>query len=359
MPEIKKISSKHSWNDIFTHEFEGYCDIYFTFNYFDLFQRHFKVKAEALYWNDDHITIFWPHLVRKTEPMTDDDDHDDLYDLVSPYGYAGPLVLGKDVVEGGMRSRIGCFLDEYEALAQTKRYVCEFIRFHPIFRNVRYFKHNMVTECVTEVVLIDLNKTLATIWKDIRKGHRYDISKCEKRGCQTSITCQPSVSEVRQFADMYALTMDRVKAEKKYYFPFEFIADHFKLLNTLLISVKKNDEIIAGGMFLLGHKYIHYHLAATSLGSAPLAPSKLVLWTAIRWAQAHGLRCFNLGGGFARLDELGRFKRGFSKNRAVFHVGKKVFDEKMYERLVSDTMPFVDDKRFFPAYRRRIDDTIV
>ena len=125
--------------------------------------------------------------------------------------------------------------------------------------------------------------------------------KCEKLGCQTSITCQPSVPEVRQFADMYAITMDKAKAEKKYYFTLEFIANHVKLFNTLLISARRKDEISGGEVFLLGNKFIHYPLAATSQ-AAPLGPSKLVIRRAIRWAQARGLNCLNLGGGLTRFD---------------------------------------------------------
>ena len=66
------------------------------------------------------------------------------------------------------------------------------------------------------------------------------------------------------------------------------------------------------------------------------APNNILLWEAIKYAKREGCKERHLGGGLTDSpeDSLFRFKKKFSSNCKHFYIGKRVHDQKIYEKLI-------------------------
>ena len=352
------VKGRIEWNSLLKEEFGKYNDVYFKYEYFELYKRYYNVEPEAIFWEDKNLKIFWTHLIRDISRIEQFKDFK-YYDLTTPYGYGGPLTITKTEDEEKINKSLKIFFEEYKEYALKNNYVCEFIRFHPIFENWKFFNGILEIEYLNDVVIVDLAKDLEEIWKNIKKGHRYNIKKTIKKGCEIEIINKPSIGDIEDFLNLYYETMDKNKASKKYYFPLEFINNHFNLLNAILIKLKYEKRVIGASIFIFGDKIIHYYLSGTAYAFKSLYPSDLILWEAIKWAKENDFKLLHLGGGRGKNDSLFEFKRGFSKDIIPFYIGKKVFDVKAYQALLTvNPMPKTSDE-YFPAYRQGLDEKIV
>lgn len=317
------VRDKSAWNSIIEKEFSEYNDIYFRYEYIELFEKHYNVKLEGKLWEDNRVKIFWGHLIRDISEIEQFKDFK-YYDLTTAYGYGGPLIIAKTEDNEKTKKSIGTFLAEYEDFAQKSGYICEFIRFHPFLGMGRYLKGNFVVEYVNDVIAVDLTQELEEIWRKISKGQRYNIKKSEKEGSKTEIIRAPKDKDIQTFLDIYYQAMDRRKATVQYYFTKEFVKDSFNTLNSILIMIKHRDEIIGTSMFIFGEKIIHYHLSGATLDLKGVYPSALALWGAIKWAKEIGFDLLHLGGGRGKSDSLFKFKRSFFKKHTHFILGSLI-----------------------------------
>ena len=153
--------------------------------------------------------------------------------------------------------------------------------------------------------------------------------------------------------------MDKNNATQKYYFSAEFIKDHFKLLNTLLIEAEHGNNTLGMSMFIYGDYIIHYHLSGTSIDPRKLYPSHMILFEAMKWAKERKFKYLNLGGGRGVNDNLFGFKKGFSKLTNPFYTANMIFNNNVYEELIelNDIIP--DSTNYFPKYRYGFDEKIL
>ncbi len=347
----------NNWNEIIETSFQEHSDVYFNFEYFELYSKYYDVKPEGIFWEDDNVKIFWSHLIRnlhKIEPLK----KYNYKDFITPYGYGGPLIYPKNNQKGDVQKSIQKFFKDYYNWAQANNYICEFIRFHPILENWKYLKGIIEVNYINDVVAIDLTESIEQIWRNMSKNTRYYSKKVQEEFEDIIIIKNPSKNEIDEFVSLYNETMDKNKASKKYYFSIDFIKDHFKL-GTLLIYCKNKDNVLgSSAMFLKGSKMMHYHLSATNY-NFKISPTRAILWSAINRAKESGLKWFHLGGGRAENDSLFQFKKGFSKIIFPFHIGKIIFNNKVYDELTSLNSFSKQNPNFFPLYRVGYDDTIL
>jgi len=356
---MKVETSKHVWNQILNEHFPSMNDIYFTYEYFELFAQQYKCTPESIYWEDSNIEIFWTHLTRKIDHITLNDGS--IYrDLTTPYGYGGPLYKIKN--NGDLNRSLMEFFKEYKNYCQEKNYISEFLRFHPKYQNWKIFENSTHFEPLysNDIVGIDILKRLPDILGEMKKNKRYQIRKTEEKGCEVSILENPLRSDIDDFLKVYNETMDRNKASNKYYFKRNFLENHFKLLNDKCILAKATweSQIVSMSLFIFNSDLIHYHLS----GSIPVKgiyPADLIIWEVIKWAKLRGFSFFQLGGGRGSNDSLFSFKKGFSKVIYPFWFGKIMFNEEIYIKL-SEQNPFLKkDDSFFPLYRKGYDKQII
>jgi len=351
---MEVIKSKKEWEGIL-YDFK-ISDIFFKYAYFELYKKHYNVDIEGIYWEDKNIKIFLGHLVRDISniPLYKNFNY---FDLITPYGYGGPLIVTKTNDEDEIKKSLLKFKQEYYNYCISEKYVCEFIRFHPIFGNHKYFNYIFNVEYITDTVVADLNRDIDTIFKSLRKGQRYNINKTIKEGCTISLTSNPKEEDIDDFMECYVEMLKRNKSQKKYYFTKEFIKDHFNYLDSILITAKYNNNCIGASIFIKGSNIMYYHLSG-SFKIKGIYPNDLIIWEAIKYAKQNNFKYLFLGGGRGSNDSLFKFKAGFSSEFKPFYVGKIIFDEDIYKKLVN-IAKLDNNDNFFPLYRKIVDDTIV
>ncbi|MFA4849322.1 MAG: GNAT family N-acetyltransferase [Methanoregula sp.] len=346
------VTRREEWNRELA-QFSEVMDVYFNFDYFDIFASHYHARPEALVWEDPNISVFWSHLVREIPDAPGNPQF--FSDLITPYGYGGPLIHYKSTAPSKIQASLHSFMEEYFEFARERHYVSEFIRFHPILKNWEPFREDfqklIVLDYNNDTVYIDLTKGIDEIWQEIRKGHRYNIKKTERERCEVNIVENPSDSDIDAFIALYHQTMKNNCASDKYLFTPSFIKDHFSRLSAVLVRADYCGQLIGASMFIAGDSCINYHLSGSDKSPKGVYPSELIIWNVIEWAKKRDFRIFHLGGGLKKDDPLFNFKKGFSRLIAPFFTGKIIFDHNQYQSLTQSKMNPNTNENFFPAYR--------
>lgn len=347
---MEVIFKKEKWNNTLIKEFPDVWDIYFKYEYFNLFSKNYNVKPESLYWEDSNIKIFWSHLIRNFEYNKNFKNYQIYHDVITPYGYGGPLIVKKVEEKSKINESFKTFFNSYQKYCQKNNYISEFIRFHPFLDNWVEFEGLFEIEYLNDVVSLDLTQDYEIIWSNMSKKTRYYTKRSLKEFEVIKISDNPSENEVNDFISLYYETMDKNEASKKYYFSDEFIKNHFKF-GTILIYCKNRANVLASSaMFLKGNRIIHYHLSSSNY-KIEGSPSRAVLWAAIEWAKDNGFKWFHLGGGFGSNYSLFNFKKGFSNILLPFYMGKIIFNNEVYKELYSLNPLSNENPNFFPLYR--------
>lgn len=350
------IKDKNKWNSLLDGEFSEYNDIFFRYNYFELYEKYCEAVPEGIFWEDKNIKLFWTHLIRDISRIKQFEKFK-YYDLTTPYGYGGPLIIIKTEDKEKINESLKEFFEKYKDYALRNNYICEFVRFHPIYKNWEFLHSIFNIEYLNNIAIINLNKDLEKIWQNIKKGHKYNIKKSIREGCKVEVINNPLKKNINNFIKIYYFVMDKNQASKKYYFPTEFINAHFKLLNAILIEVKYKSRTIGSSIFICGNKIVHYYLSGATHDFKGLYPSDLMLWEAIKWAKGNNFKILHLGGGRGENDSLFEFKKGFSDLIKPFRIGKLIFNANTYSKLSR-----INNKRpshYFPEYRQGFDKKIV
>ncbi|UYP48050.1 hypothetical protein NEF87_004335 [Candidatus Lokiarchaeum ossiferum] len=356
------LNTKSSWNEVLKKKFPKFNDIYFCYEYFQIYSENYNGVPEAIYWADSNVEIFWTHIVRGIDHLNLNKNYE-FFDLTTPYGYGGPLF--NILNDKGVKESILIFFKEYSIYCKKNNYISEFIRFHPLLKN-----HKLLTDIseiqlqyLNDVVAIDLTKDKPDIFSNFKKNKRYQIRKSEKMECKVIIDENPQLSDIKSFIDLYYQTMDKNTASNKYYFSEKFILNHFEMLHGRIIVAKAilASEIVGMSLFIFGNEYIHYHLSGSKKIKG-LYPSDMILWYIVKWAKTQNNKCFNwfhLGGGRGTNDSLFKFKSGFSQHTFPFYLGKIIFCPKEYEKLSKKNPNCEENETFFPPYRKGFDENII
>jgi hypothetical protein len=325
-------------------------DVYFQPEYLMMQQANGDGQARLALYKDIDGIVAYPFLMRDID-LTG--YREGFKDITSPYGYSGPVVRchsrDHDVAVGAS------FIRSFRRFCTQNRIVSEFVRFHPLLENWRFFNDSMGLEYVRDTVVIDLTKPLEQIWQDSFKGRvRTAIRKALKAGVQVSFH-----DEVfSDFTELYQLTMRRLEASRYYFFSERYFAglNHLVKTNGVTAVARHEGKAIGCAVLLKGRDFAHYHLSASNPNYRSLPATDLIIWEAIQWAKAHDLKAFHLGGGYSgNNDSLYRFKAGFSPKRGKYVVGKFIHLPDVYDDLTryvfgSDYDTAVKNG-FFPLYR--------
>lgn len=294
--------------------------------------------------NNEYCLI--PLLIRPIPPQNN------LVDAISPYGYSSPII------SKGMNNRnLDVCLKEFCEQANQLGIVSVFLRLHPLLPlDLDVLNRYGQTQLHGCTVYIDLNFGFEKLSREIRKGHREDIRKLQTQSFTVEIN---NWSHLESFAEAYKSTMERVKASQFYMFSMSYFEQLLlSLANKMhLFSVlSPQGEFAAGGLFAECNGLVQYHLSGSNAEFSKFAPSKLMLYEVIKWAEARGNRYLHLGGGHgAKEDGLYEFKRGFSDKKADFYTHRMIINPLLYQQLCEDwrqntgnRLPTTD---FFPLYR--------
>jgi len=309
-------------------------DAYFLPEYHRAYELNGDGRARAFVARDGDDLLFYPFLVRPIEKVGDRPVDGSWQDIETVYGYSGPI---SSSVNPYFLSKAWA---AFASWCEQQQIVAEFIRFNPLAESHRYVEGWCEVVVDRETVALDLACSEEELWSGYPSVHRNMVRKAIRSGLVCEQTTSPE--DVVAFKAMYQEAMDRIGADRYYYFSDAYFR---QLLDGLgdgvrLFVVRSGDDIAAAALFLVHGDRIGYHLA----GSAPVyrgaAPSNLLLHTVADWGRSLGHRWLHLGGGTTASpdDALFRFKASVSKLRLPFRVGKRVHNQEAYDALCTQWM---------------------
>ncbi|MCI8483529.1 MAG: GNAT family N-acetyltransferase, partial [Lachnospiraceae bacterium] len=264
------------------------------------------------------------------------------FDLITPYGYGG-FFSENEFPED--------FYKVYEAYCREKGYVCEFVRFELFYGYEKYFEGE--TECRTHNVVRNLQISLEDMCMDFEHKVRKNIKKAVRNGLEMMV--EESTDHLEDFLRIYYETMERTGADRQFYFSENFFRTISQMKeNMVYFYVLYEGKIIAAELVLYGAENAYSYLGGTDREYFALRPNDFLKYEMMKWLKEKGLKNFVLGGGYGADDGIFRYKKSFAPNGiADFYIGRKIFDEELYQRLVEmrEEGDFEKESRFFPLYR--------
>lgn len=322
-------------------------DIYLTPAYARLYETMEQGKAEEWVLNSPHGRISYTFIKRKIESETEQD----YYDITTPYGYGGPVVLEvNDKV-----ALLAEFEQAFKEYCQAENIVSEFIRFHPILENATDFKTVYQPIYLRQTVGTSVDPEGQTPLLEFNQSTRKLVRRAEKQGVTYRVVTAPE--NLDDFLAIYYATMDRNQADTFYYFDrayFEACVAVFKE-NLVLIEVSLADKVIGACIYFRSGKVLHEHLMGSLTDYLSYSPVYVLKHAAVQWAAEEGIELIHYGGGLSNAedDPLFQFKRKFTKSTLFdFYIGKKIHLPEVYDQICQSKGISSDDP-FFPAYRKR------
>jgi len=301
--------------------------------------------------------LFIPYLLRRYESLSPESmGREEVYDVVSPYGYPG-LLLSDAARQSPKFAR-----EAMHRLSETLREMgaCSaFFRMHPLLSNglSELFPEGFFT-AAGETVAMDLTLNEGELWKGIREGHQWTIKKCKKLGFVPRMVSLRD--HIERVMDIYRETMDRVQARDSYYFGRNYFAKLAEMPGQVHCCVVESEgQPAAACIFFECGGIVQAHLGGTKSEFLRKSPFHLLLYSAAEWAKSRGNRYLHIGGGVGGSnDRLLQFKRGFSRLLFPFSTLRLITDEEKYRELTARRAQAADVSvedvycgEFFPAYR--------
>ncbi len=322
-------------------------DFYFDENYGKLYEKSDNGKAEIFEYEDENGKITSQFLIREIPDRINGKTY---FDIVTPYGYGGPIVIYANNKEALIENYERSFSD----YCIQNSIVSEFVRFHPLVKNYEDFgkMYNAIYMRKTLITKLDEEDP---VQNQFSKSARKNIRRALNAGVTYEVTVAPE--NIDSFKEVYYSTMDRNNASEYYYFDDGYFANVLKYYRENLIFVQAfyEGKTIAAGLYFIYNDIIHIHLSGTLSVYLNLSPAYILRYAVTLWGIQNGYKLIHHGGGTSNSEEnsLYLFKRNFAKKYDVdFYVGKKIWNKEIYDRLCE--IKGVDkDTDFFPAYRKQ------
>ena len=323
-----------------------YPDIYFEPDYAELYETE---ENRAVEYRFECEYGFITNLFLKRQIDIKLPDEVQYFDIVTPYGYGGPVIHWTNDKE----KLIQAYMDDFGRYTEKEHIIAEFVRFHPILGNGVDFKE--VYKSIFDRKTVGTNLTYDdVIAKEFSKHKRKDIRKALKNPeIRYEVTENPST--LQDFLKIYYSTMDRDKADDYYYFKPDYFQAMLEKFRGHITAgrVFLGDQLIAMGVYFRYGKYLHAHLSGTLSEYLDYSPANILKYALAVYGHENGYEVIHYGGGTSRSPENGvyKFKKEFGKNTEFdFYIAKKVWNEEIYKQICSTVGADVNSD-FFPAYR--------
>lgn len=308
----------------------GVTDVYYARGYVETAALLADGAPTFLHLAGRDGDVIFPCLVRS-----------DPADVVTPYGYGGPLGAGREPPYDG-------FGAAYAAWCARRGVVSSFVTYHPLAAN-------QAAAEATRFRALPLHGTVAwplaegDLLERMHRHHRRLVRRARAHGLELDVCVAPP--ELGEFVAVYEETMRRAGAAGFYFFGEEYWRRLAAAVPLVRIDVRDAGELAASVLGMGAPPWLHYHLGASTDAGRRSGASHLALLGLAEWGVEHGYEVLHLGGGVGgRDDSLFEYKLRFAPGgRVDAAVGKAVHDEARYAALTG--AEHVDWAGFFPAYR--------
>ena len=320
----------NEWNNILSILPYSMQDIYFTPDYIDLHILDNLNKATCFIFTENSNLWIYPFILRTFNNIGNCELGFLVRDIESAYGYGGPL---SNCTDKHFLFRAHSAFKEW---SMKENIIAEFVRLHPLLGNEKYLDPEMDVSldrntCSLNLIIPDISVP------PFDSKTNYMLRRASKSGVRIKSICDKQ--SFHFFVKLYIQTMDRLEADKYYYFTEDYFSKLFNICRKsgLLLAATIKDDWVAAGLFLKGNHWLHYHLSAWDAERQIPGIMNLLIWEAAKIGHAQDFCRIHLGGGRSRKpdDTLFRFKFSMSTDRHSFLIAKRILNEGLY-RLIFD-----------------------
>lgn len=327
--EILSLINAGTWNK-YLHQLPiEQQDIYFTPEYYQLYEDYGEGKAHCFVFEKDGDIALYPFLINSVNDFGYNLDKQ-YYDIQGAYGYNGIVSSSYSV------DFISSFYLAFDDYILSNNIIAEFTRFHPLLNNYRFSERNLDIYFDRKTIFIDLNKRYEDIFRTFQTTTRKQIKRCyHKYNLEVEII-ENDVSQIEVFYSVYKEAMDRVQSNKYLYFNIEYFNNLILKTKSVLFIAKHEGKPVAAIIALYNKTYIHGHLGGVLTDYLYTSSYSLLYSQMIKFGIEKGCKYFHAGGGTTSNpdDKLLQFKLNFSNSTADFYLGKKIYNKPVYDDVV-------------------------
>lgn len=248
----------------------------------------------------------------------------DVADIQSAYGYGGPLATTED--KGFLQSAWA----DFHTWANNNNVTAEFIRFHPLENNWRFYTGDIFFERETVFIPLDFKN----IDESIKPRKRTAIRKTLNQGIRVE-WCEDQEYFLNHFIPLYYQLMNKRGADRFYYFNHQYFQELCAMENVFKILAYSGEEVLGAAIFLMRGQDGEYHLGTSIYNSAVADVLSVMIYEACKLLAQKGVKRLHLGGGLdnSSKDPLFFYKSRFSNLRGEFKIGRRVFNQAKYDSL--------------------------
>ncbi|MCM3610479.1 aminoacyltransferase [Planococcus sp. MERTA32b] len=280
------------------------------------------------------------------------------YDITTAYGYGGPLIL--ECHPDNRKDLAKAFYEDFARYCEREKIVSEFIRFHPVLKNAEDFQ-DMYDVCyMRPTVGTNLRAFDDPVAREFSKTAKKNIRRALGEGVQYQVIENPD--NLDAFKEVYYTTMKRKNAAEYYYFGEEYFAGLLDAYGDriLITEASYKKETLGMALTFRHNQYLHTHLSGTYEEYHHFYPAYVMQFAITQWGKNNGYHLLHDGGGLTNDldDSLYMFKKQFGKHtKFPFHIGRKVWDKKIYSALCNRIGADMNSD-FFPLYRGRVEKSV-
>ena len=323
-----------------------YPDIYFVPDYARLYETE-DCKAVEYKFECSYGVITNLFLKRKTNIFLQDGIC--YYDIVTPYGYGGPVIhFTTDKFK-----LIQSYMKDFRQYTEREKIIAEFVRFHPIIGNGIDFQDAYQSICDRKTV--GTNLTFNDVPGTEFSKHKRRIIRKLLKNPDIRYEVEECPDSLDEFIEIYYSTMDRDEADEYYYFQPDYFHNMQEKLKEHIITGKVflGDKLIAMGIYFRYGKYLHAHLSGTLTEYLDYSPAYILKYALALYGHENGYQVIHYGGGSSTSEENGlyKFKKDFGLNTKFdFYIARKVWNDEVYLQSCKAVGADINTG-FFPAYR--------
>ncbi|EGQ27596.1 FemAB family peptidoglycan biosynthesis protein [Sporosarcina newyorkensis 2681] len=340
--KLEVFETRDEWNGVL--EKLSLIDVYYTYEYCSSSAELQNGSAKLIYFENELGIVVYPIIKREIDSAL----CLNVFDIITPYGYGGPLFFGDQAI-------LNDFRKVFFLYCKNEGIVSEVITFHPLIDNALAMEDYCNLQFVRKTTAVDLTDDLETIRSQYSGMNKRNIKKAQQYGL-TYKSVEKSPENINTFFNLYNGTMNRLKSTSFYYFPLNVIKQQLMdtpISKSHLLFVYNGDQVIAAAILFTGTHFAHYHLSGSDEQYLSMKPNNLIFDFMIELSKTEGCRLLHLGGGYEEDDGLFRYKTSFSNHNIFdYYIGKNILNPKVYKLLLDEKEQLITSNgSHFPQYR--------
>ena len=242
------------------------------------------------------------------------------YNLITPYGYSGYYYNKQETYNE--------FFPLFREKAKKLNYIEEIVRQNP-YLNINLTNYDIIkTKLIYGINTVNFDDYYKYVL-NTKKRNMYN--KAINNNYKFEIVNFKETELINTFIDMYSNTMNKLNANKYYYFNNKYFQCLQDLnLDNIKLALVKDDKkkIIGQSIIFIYNKFIHYHLSCNDCSSNCITDFLL-----INIVKNYKDKLIIMGGGLVNNDSLSNFKKKLNNKEFTYSIFKNVLNKEISDNL--------------------------